>query len=113
MLEQTRSLNKEDAIAQFIKKTGELNVYVNTANVQMPDEDVDELDEEPLLVSGRPRADSKLTCRAEPKLTEEQIAKREMEVEQTEKLRFTRMQKMNVHKIKDILRVPTKDRNSA
>lgn len=33
MLEQTRSLNKEDAIAQFIKKTGELNVYVDTANV--------------------------------------------------------------------------------
>ena len=32
-LEQKRSMNKEDAIAQFIKKTGELNVYVDTANV--------------------------------------------------------------------------------
>lgn len=37
---------------------------------------------------------------------------REMEIEQTEKLRFTRMQKMNEHKIKDILKIPTKERNS-
>ena len=37
---------------------------------------------------------------------------REMEIEQTEKLRVTRMQKMNEHKIKDILKIPTKERNS-
>ena len=40
------------------------------------------------------------------------MLKREMEIEQTEKLRFTRMQKMNEHKIKDILKISPDKRDS-
>ena len=46
MLEQTRSLNKEDAIAQYIKKTNELNVFVNSSTVAMSDSEKEEAGEE-------------------------------------------------------------------
>ena len=42
LLEQARSLNKEDSIAHYIKKTNELNVFINSSNVPMTDSEEEE-----------------------------------------------------------------------
>ena len=82
MLEQTRSLNKEDAIANYIKKTNELNVFINSSNMPMTDSEEEEQEDgttAALGETGRLTVHSgKTTGR---KLTEEQMLKREMEVE--------------------------------
>ena len=83
MLEQARSLNKEDSIAHYIKKTNELNVFINSSNVPLTDSEEEEQDDggttAALGETGRLTVHSgKTTGR---KLTEEQMLKREMEVE--------------------------------
>lgn len=81
ILEQSKSLTKENAIDQFIKRTDELNVYVNTANVKLPDESDDEREaDSPLVVRNRAKSFAS-NGREKPKLTEDQLAKLEMERE--------------------------------
>ena len=66
------------------------------------------------LTTGRQTVNNVNSQRAtgRSKMTEEQMLKREMEIEQTEKLRFTRMQKMNEHKIRDIMKISPDKRDS-
>lgn len=64
LLEQARSLAKDDAVTSFIKQTSKLNVYVNSESGFVPpsddDQDTSEENQSPGS-TGRRRKESKIT----------------------------------------------------
>lgn len=67
-LEQARSLQKDSAVAEFIKQTSELNVYMDSESGFVPpetDDQADEVGEDDLMSPGvssvRKRKESKIT----------------------------------------------------
>ena len=112
MQEQQRSLVGKDALSQFTKKTEVLSPYINAPSVKLPDEDEEDDDINRTPDIGRPRLGSQGSKKSnEP--TEEELARRESEQEQADKLKFTRMCKTKDLTIQDVLKAKNpKDRSS-